>query len=711
MIQARCPECGFVQTLSEKRFLAIPQDLLQCPHCESLFPKQWSPEEPETLREDDKLKMTAYANRIVSSPQISPEIIYALESMVRRYGPVEGSFKALGIGCARLGEYDRAKDYLTRARHEDPLDTELASKLLEVFLAREEFREAENMGAYLMETLGDRTEAEDVARLILAHIGSGNIDKAQLLVESRPDLDTGRPFVRQAKKQLYKASGAGFVSLLGILNPLEKVTALRRRPGIKHLSERAARLLRRDGPPGVRSREGAESDQFGRLEEIEYDSENQPLDDTPQEVISRMEYWIYSRDNQLPKWEPIKNAFEGELGPWNKKQEAVSRLNTMIDDGLLKIDKFLREDAGHLFDFTDEFLKEKSRGFQERDTRSLSQARMLVRVRLSCPAEESLESLFTLIHLVEAIRRLTAGMVQDMASHTIWGAWEWRDTVVSDPLKDLLDIHVRLETLDEGGSVWIHTHGMQKFGYPELEMENIPSEFIAAAQKMALLLARTLLDLTPPTADFREPLKIPGSGFMVAFDSRPPDDEGHFPMGSVRALPYVADYDPYSADTLKHALRMFTSKMRPSEAASRPSAPQPRAAQPPPPQPRPGLPDIRARLLEAHREARNSLVNFKERFRIGHAGESEIFAVKVGFPSPAGDYEWMWVSLDEWRGSSLVGRLQNCPELRKDLEKGNPVNITEAQIFDWAVISRDQGIVQGAFTESVMSDQRMSAIN
>ncbi len=746
MIQARCPECGFVQTLSEKKFLSISDDFLECPHCHDQIPKYGVPFDADSVPDDDKRKMDAYANRIISSPQISPEIIYALETLVKRHGPMEGNLKALGIGCARLGELEKATQYLYHARHEDPMDKELPPRLLEVLLNRELFAEAEKMGEHIIEAQGSSADPTDVARLILAHIGAGHIDKAQALLVSRPDLDSTHPFLKRARKQLNKASGANIVSLLGGFNPFERFISLGRKTGLTSITDRATRFIRNNNKD---MDDLSQEEQFQWLDDLELDDTGPRAEESVHEAISKIEYWIYCRDTQLPKWEAIKNAYEEEIRGYDNRKAAITKLNRLIDDGSLKIDNFLKTEAEHLFDPPSEFVRETSRGAEDRDFRTLAESRMLVRVRLSCPAEDSLENLGALVHLVEAIRRLTAGIVQDVVSHTLWGVLEWREHVVLDPKSDPLDKHIRLDTLDEGAKVWIHTHGMQKFGYPEFEMEEIPSELTSTGQKMTMLLADTLLNLKEPLKDFNTPVKIPGAPFLVAMKLRPPDDEGHFPVGSMRAMPFVTDYDPESPDTIKHTLRMFAARLRANEPA--PKAAVNEASSIPPdsnpamdntdktgeeaqtsdiqsdtespqtsdhraninhePETRPQQPDIRSRLLQAHKEARMGLFGFKERFNISPAKESEIYAVKVGFPSPTGAYEWMWLSLEEWRDESIVGRLQNTPSLRKDLEVGAPVSITEEEIFDWAVISRDQGLIQGAFTESIMSNQRESIIN
>lgn len=74
--------------------------------------------------------------------------------------------------------------------------------------------------------------------------------------------------------------------------------------------------------------------------------------------------------------------------------------------------------------------------------------------------------------------------------------------------------------------------------------------------------------------------------------------------------------------------------------------------------------------------------------------------MKVGFPAQGGKYEWMWVTLDAWRGQSLVGHLESSPVLRKDLSKGSRVQITEAEIFDWVIVQSGD-VLEGAYTEKL----------
>ena len=99
------------------------------------------------------------------------------------------------------------------------------------------------------------------------------------------------------------------------------------------------------------------------------------------------------------------------------------------------------------------------------------------------------------------------------------------------------------------------------------------------------------------------------------------------------------------------------------------------------------------------------LAGFKKSFNEADPPRGDIHAVKIGFPVHGDDYEWMWVSLEAWRGASLVGHLENNPLRRKDLRKGSTVHVSEREVFDWAIVSRAGTLLNGAYTEKAQPSQ------
>jgi len=400
-----------------------------------------------------------------------------------------------------------------------------------------------------------------------------------------------------------------------------------------------------------------------------------------------------------PKREAIRHRL-AELQPMSEARDRLLRLlDSFTDRKELSVDYIFRRDAEELFSFPGEILPKNSRKLGKDDLDTLAAAAMVLRVRLVTSDVATLDYLDVMVRYVEAARDLTGGVIQDAISHTLWGGAEWKSKMPSNHLSRVIASHVQWDALDESGAVWIHSHGMQKFGLPEIELEGIPTDLAAPALTLMTLVGETLLERRGSEVDLEEQFSIRGTSLRFVMQARPSDEERHFPVGSLRILPYVQDYDPRTRDTTRHVLRILQSKLRgdPGLAARSARAPSPRAA---------GEPSVssnlKQRLLDAHTKAKTELDQFKRSFHGSTEITEAVHAVKVGFPVREDEYEWMWVTVDAWNGTSLAGRLENNPVLRKDLVKGCRVQLSEGEIFDW-VIASEGHILEGAFTEQIAS--------
>jgi len=686
MIQVRCPECGYLQTLSEERFLAISQDYLNCPHCHAQVPKEWNPVDLESVPDEARHKMLAFSRRILNGADVSHDMVYALESLVRRYGQTEESAKALGIGYARLGAPEKAESFLAEAEKQAPEDLEIIRCFLHVRLAQGRYEEAVRAGRALLGLSEGRADDGDIAGLALALIGDEKIPEARELLDSHPDLDPRNPLMREAHRELNRAGMPGIRSLLGRFGPLSRLLGGRARWGSEPLG-----LHSRDSgdpsptEPGTSGRQASRPSGYAKSR---VGSADVPL---TQAVV---EYWIYAPNTVVPRWESIKNR----LVAMHREEEGesiVDRLESLMDSKDLTVDYISKRDAKELFDYPDELIPRNSRGLNDTDRGILRDAQMIARPRLVLANPTGLDYLALMVKFAEALRAVIGGVVQDAISHTLWGTEEWKRRIVEHPLDDLVESHIQFEILDEGGAVWIHCHGMQKFGLPDIEIDGIPGEFASAGLTMMIMVAETLLKVCEKTRlDVESPIDIANTPFLFRMEVAERDEEAHFPIGSLRILPYVSDYDPYSGDTVKHVLKMVMSRFRRQAHKGRKSEAPARSPQA---QENAGL---KERLLDAHNRAISELAAFKKSFQEAESSD-DVHAVKIGFPVQGGKYEWMWVSLDAWSGASIVGRLENTPILRKDLSKGSKVRIREQDIFDWAISHRG-GIVKGAFTEEAM---------
>ncbi len=694
MVRLRCPECGYLQTLSEERFLSISDDFLPCPHCHAHVPKQWEPESEEAVPDEVRHKMHAFSRRILNGGNATREVVHALESLVRRHGSVEESDKALGIGYAYIGETKKAEAFLIQALTKNPRDAEALHSLMEILISRKKHKEAVEVGKAIIDILGGRTPDEDVAFLAMALSELDRKDEASALLDSFPDLDARNQVVKQAKKELARGSAFGLAGLFRETGRLHKLLRGKSRDVLRGSSHTT-------GEPGTASPEdtGPAVPPHATREQAVPPGQGKRVPKPAEKSRATLEYWVYAPESAGPGWEDVRKAL-AERHPRKAERERITKLlESLMERNDLTVDYILKKEAGDLFDYPEDLIPQNSRDLTDDDRAVLLNADMIVRIRLSLANYPGVDGLIFMVRFVEAIRGLTKGVVQDAISHTLWGTEQWK-ACVQDPKANLLESHVQFDALDEGGVVWIHSHGMQKFGLPDVEIEGIPSEMAGAGRHLINLVGETLVGARDAGLDFSSPLSIPSRPIAFKVTFLPRDEEGHFPAGSLKIHPYVSGGDPESSDAMAAVLASLHAQ------AAHCGDEQGKKSEPPEADPAAGNESdperqaLRQILLNAHKEARSDLPEFKKSFQQTHRAGAHVHAVKVGFPAREGEFEWMWVSLDAWRGKSLVGHVENTPVLRKDLHRGSRVQLSEGQIFDWVIV-RGGEIIKGPFTENV----------
>jgi hypothetical protein len=94
------------------------------------------------------------------------------------------------------------------------------------------------------------------------------------------------------------------------------------------------------------------------------------------------------------------------------------------------------------------------------------------------------------VHLADALVDRFGGVLLDPQMQLVWGAERWRaDRALGD-----VDVrrHVVLHADVLCGSVWMHTHGLVKFGKPDLEILGLREEEMDAGARLLNHLARHL---------------------------------------------------------------------------------------------------------------------------------------------------------------------------------------------------------------------------
>ncbi|MEO7002178.1 MAG: hypothetical protein ABI068_10150 [Ktedonobacterales bacterium] len=111
-----------------------------------------------------------------------------------------------------------------------------------------------------------------------------------------------------------------------------------------------------------------------------------------------------------------------------------------------------------------------TRGLAAEDTHTLRTSDLALDLHLNAPLREALPALAWAMRLLRTLIDLTQGVVIDPGAQTCYGRAALARFAADDPLAHIV-FH------DEGWAAdtrWLHTHGLQKFGRPELDLVAAP---------------------------------------------------------------------------------------------------------------------------------------------------------------------------------------------------------------------------------------------
>lgn len=277
------------------------------------------------------------------------------------------------------------------------------------------------------------------------------------------------------------------------------------------------------------------------------------------------------------------------------------------------------------------------------------------------------------LKMVGALAELVGGIIHDGVACTYLRAPEgdWTEAIRDLGAGDLSG-HITRHATERRGH-WLHTHGMTKFGQPDLQITLPEPALTRPADDLVLAVAKALVTggkvIEGPTA-----LDVPGWGRIALVGGR-----GRHFDGPVYT-PMLEGDDPRR---LTKTLALLDSRLDPDEDT---------------------IIQIQTgdeAMAAAVAEARRTLPEIIERYPdpMAARGQRVLLAVKVGFPLDEPS-EFLWLTVEDW-GEPVVGRVANEVQHVPDLARDQRVTFAREQISDWA-LARADGSMEGNFTEAVL---------
>ncbi|MGV3623071.1 MAG: DUF4026 domain-containing protein [Archangium sp.] len=277
------------------------------------------------------------------------------------------------------------------------------------------------------------------------------------------------------------------------------------------------------------------------------------------------------------------------------------------------------------------------------------------------PSIAAFEALWTVRTLLE----ICEGVAVDITSFKIHSHMDVEEITELDfDIRDHITVHAQV--MGEGErQTWVHTHGMAKFGSPDVEMFHIAEDDLSAAETFFQELCGDLAFSQGPTPRQVIATSV-GMGFQLL-----PSDEG-------RANLYGADQDAFTAHNNgfltvvspegRHSMSEILVHYR--ERFTRES-------------------DAEAEKRQT--EASRFLPTFKGRYLRKGLMEPLTFLVRAPFEvHPEGveaepEQEQLWVEVIQWDEDTLVGKLVEGGTRTTEWRKGSHVEVDDSQINALAV--------------------------
>lgn len=337
------------------------------------------------------------------------------------------------------------------------------------------------------------------------------------------------------------------------------------------------------------------------------------------------------------------------------------------------------------------------RGLAPEQAKALAQAGEAFRMDFAHAGKDRLGALRNAEILVEQVARETHGLVWDDETREPFTPDAWHAFRVQGWEGDVPDVarHTVIHVYPSETRYRCITLGMDKFGEPDIVVEDVATSDSSDAADVINVLAQALVEGAATDAKGQVTVRLQQSRHSAVNkrqgEGLKPNAERAARLLLVRGVREKGDADN---DLLRIAFDRYDG---PDEHARQAALLAGLFGS------TDGIAHIHhdARLMAARDAARAHLPQLREIFNKGLA-PGEYIDVKAPFDTDSGNREWMWVEVTAWKGDRIEGTLQNTPDDVSRLRAGQDVVVSQADLFDYLfhhADGRDEGNTTGAIIQ------------
>lgn len=322
------------------------------------------------------------------------------------------------------------------------------------------------------------------------------------------------------------------------------------------------------------------------------------------------------------------------------------------------------------------------RGLDDAQAEALQRTDNVLRLLFAYEKEHLWSGMRDVLRLTSALARRTGGLIWDEETREMFTPdfWDehriasWTETADPPDLRHHFTIHAYRE---ESGLHREITLGLTKFGLPDIAVENISGSSTDSMMSTINLLAQALaegaavqgngelaLDIRRLRNDAFRNERLESLSANATGKARLRLVQGTWEEGDPQNRLIEILFDRYPGPDLQARQNRLIGELWGTTEDIAASV------------------EHDEEVLAVSEQAREKLFALKPAFLAG-LPPGEVLFVKAPFQTPDGGREWMWVEVIEWKGDRISGTLQNDPVYIKDLQSGQRVEVSAAEVFDY----------------------------
>jgi hypothetical protein len=292
----------------------------------------------------------------------------------------------------------------------------------------------------------------------------------------------------------------------------------------------------------------------------------------------------------------------------------------------------------------------------------LRKAKAIYRISFEPAQPQASVAVFEALWCVRALMEQVAGALLDVTAFKLHDAHDVEEiTELEFDIRDHINLHA-VEATEGASPLWVHTHGMEKFGARDVEAFNLSEEDLPAAESF---FHRLCTDLAfgqgpPPRALLQTGESEP---FMLA-----PADEARTNLMGIPLETFEGHEGLFFTVVSAGGRHTVAELLKPYRERFEEEPPE--------------------RTEEMGAQAKELLPAFKARFLRKGLMEPLTFVVRAPFeihPEGEPEYENLWVEVLTWGDDALVGKLVDGAAKTTEWRKGAQVEVEQSQVNALAI--------------------------